>query len=157
MNRLTTMRAAAAALLLAGVQFAHAHAFPTHQAPSAGETVTASPPRVAIDFDDGLEPAFSSIAVTDAQGRAVTNGKGEVDASNRKHMSVALNPLAPGVYTVAWVARPTHTAPRLRMAGARRTASRRVRTGSSPPLRAAGRCRAGTAFRCSTRTARSAG
>ncbi|MBY4683159.1 copper resistance CopC family protein, partial [Burkholderia contaminans] len=105
MNRLTTMRAAAAALLLAGVQFAHAHAFPTHQAPSAGETVTASPPRVAIDFDDGLEPAFSSIAVTDAQGRAVTNGKGEVDASNRKHMSVALNPLAPGVYTVAWVAR----------------------------------------------------
>ena len=38
-----------------------------------------------------------------------------------------------------------------------RTASRRIRTGSSPPLRAAGRCRAGTASRCSTRTARSAG
>ncbi|RBJ68526.1 copper resistance protein CopC, partial [Pseudomonas sp. MWU12-2534b] len=44
------------------------------------------------------------IAVTDAQGHAVTSGKAEVDASNRKHMSVALNPLAPGVYTVAWVA-----------------------------------------------------
>ncbi|KML45187.1 copper resistance protein [Burkholderia cepacia] len=104
MNVLTTMRTAATALLLAGAQLAHAHAYPTHQAPSAGETVTASPKRVAIDFDDGLEPAFSSIAVTDAQGRAVTNGKAEVDASNRKHMSVALNPLTPGVYTVAWVA-----------------------------------------------------
>lgn len=104
MNRLSKMRVAAAALLLASAQFAHAHAFPTHQVPSAGETVTASPQRVAIDFDDGLEPAFSSIAVTDAQGHAVTNGKAEVDASNRKHMSVALNPLTPGVYSVAWVA-----------------------------------------------------
>ncbi|MGU3780205.1 copper resistance CopC family protein [Burkholderia metallica] len=104
MNLLTTLRMAAAALLLAGAQFAHAHAFPTHQVPSAGETVTGAPKTVAIDFDDGLEPAFSSIAVTDAQGRTVTSGKAEVDASNRKHMSVALNPLAPGVYTVAWVA-----------------------------------------------------
>ncbi|VWD37447.1 copper resistance protein CopC [Burkholderia lata] len=104
MNRLSKMRMTAAALLLAGAQFAHAHAFPTHQMPSAGETVTGSPKTVAIDFDDGLEPAFSSIAVTDAQGHAVTNGKAEVDASNRKHMSVALSPLTPGVYSVAWVA-----------------------------------------------------
>ncbi|MCA8095112.1 copper resistance protein CopC [Burkholderia anthina] len=100
----TTMRAAAAALLLAGAQLAHAHAYPTHQDPSAGETVTASPQRVAIDFDDALEPAFSSIAVTDAQGHAVTKGKAEVDAANKKHMSVALSPLTPGVYAVAWVA-----------------------------------------------------
>ncbi|WP_175856647.1 copper resistance protein CopC [Burkholderia anthina] len=104
MNLSTTMRAAAAALLLAGTQLAYAHAYPTHQDPSAGETVTASPKTVAIDFDDALEPAFSSIAVTDAQGHAVTSGKAEVDAANKKHMSVALNPLTPGVYVVAWVA-----------------------------------------------------
>lgn len=35
---------------------------------------------------------------------AVTNGKAVVDPSNRKRMSVALNPLTPGVHTVSWVA-----------------------------------------------------
>ncbi|MGU7779082.1 copper resistance CopC family protein [Burkholderia sp. PU8-34] len=100
----STARAAIAALALAGCQLAHAHAYPTHQAPAAGSTVPASQKDVAIDFDDGLEPAFSSITVTDAHGNAVTSGKAVVDSSNRKHMSVALNPLTSGVYTVSWVA-----------------------------------------------------
>jgi methionine-rich copper-binding protein CopC len=100
----TTARASVAALLIAGCQLAHAHAFPTHQAPSAGATATTSQKDVTIDFDDALEPAFSSIAVTDAQGKSVTSGKAVVDPSNTKHMSVALNPLTPGDYSVAWVA-----------------------------------------------------
>jgi methionine-rich copper-binding protein CopC len=93
-----------AALTLTFVQLADAHAFPTHQAPSAGSTVSISQSDVAIDYDDGLEPAFSSIAVTDSHGKSVTSNKAVVDSSNSKHMSVALKPLAPGVYTVAWVA-----------------------------------------------------
>ncbi|MGU7773888.1 copper resistance CopC family protein [Burkholderia sp. MR1-5-21] len=99
-----TARTAVVALMLTGSQLAHAHAYPTHQAPSAGSTVSASQKDVAIDFDDGLEPAFSSITVTDAHGNTVTSGKAVVDPSNRKHMSVALSPLAAGVYTVSWVA-----------------------------------------------------
>ncbi|HTR06500.1 MAG TPA: copper resistance protein CopC, partial [Paraburkholderia sp.] len=98
----TTARTAVAALMITACQLAHAHAYPTHQAPSAGDTVPTSQKDVAIDFDDALEPAFSSIAVTDAQGKSVTSGKAEVDASNKKHMSVGLNPLTPGVYTVSW-------------------------------------------------------
>lgn len=97
-------RATVAALFVAACQLAHAHAYPVHQAPSAGATVSASQKDVAIDFDDALEPAFSSIAVTDAQGKTVTSGKAVVDDSNKKHMSVGLNTLTPGVYTVAWVA-----------------------------------------------------
>lgn len=97
-------RAAVAALFIAACQLAHAHAYPQHQSPSAGETVPATQKDVVIDFDDGLEPAFSSIAVTDAQGKDVTSGKAVVDASNRKHMSVGLKVLTPGVYTVKWVA-----------------------------------------------------
>lgn len=100
----TTTRAAVAALMIAACQLAHAHAYPTHQVPGAGSTVSTSQKDVAIDFDDGLEPAFSSITVTDAQGNAVTASKAVVDASNNKHMSVELNPLKPGVYSVAWVA-----------------------------------------------------
>jgi copper resistance protein C len=100
----TTVRTAVAALFIGACQLAQAHAYPTHQVPSAGATVPTSQKDVAIDFDDGLEPAFSSIAVTDAQGKPVTTGKAEVDPSNKKHMSVGLAPLTPGVYTVAWVA-----------------------------------------------------
>jgi len=97
-------RGLVAALTLTVAQLAHAHAYPTHQAPSAGATVSTSQKDVAIDFDDGLEPAFSSITVTDAQGKPVTSGKAVVDPSNNKHMSVTLNPLTPGDYSVAWVA-----------------------------------------------------
>ena len=100
----TTARAAVTALMIACCQFAQAHAYPTHQTPAAGATVTTSQKDVVIDFDDGLEPAFSSITVTDSQGKTAASGKAVVDASNRKHMSVGLNPLSPGVYTVAWVA-----------------------------------------------------
>ncbi|WP_153135729.1 copper resistance CopC family protein [Paraburkholderia agricolaris] len=99
-----TARGLVAAFTLTVAQLAHAHAYPTHQAPSAGATVTTAQKDVAIDFDDGLEPAFSSITVTDAQGKPVTSGKSVVDSSNRKHMSVALSALTPGDYSVAWVA-----------------------------------------------------
>lgn len=99
-----SMRCAAGALTLTLAQFAHAHAYPTSQVPGAGATVTTSLKGVAIDFDDGLEAAFSSIGVTDTAGKSVANGKSVVDASNDKRMSVALKPLTPGGYTVAWVA-----------------------------------------------------
>jgi methionine-rich copper-binding protein CopC len=103
----TMTRGLVAALTLGVAQFAHAHAYPTHQVPSAGSSVTASQKDVAIDFDDGLEPAFSSITVTDAQGKPVTSDKSVVDPANKKHMSVPLNALTPGVYSVAWVALAT--------------------------------------------------
>ncbi len=100
----TLSRGGLAALTLATSQLAHAHAHPTTEAPAPNATVAAPAQSVAIDFDDTLEPTFSSIAVTDAAGKAVTTAKSSVDASNRKHMSVALDASKPGVYTVAWVA-----------------------------------------------------
>jgi hypothetical protein len=86
------------------MQLAHAHAYPRHQAPGAGATAPTTQKEVAIDFDEGLEPAFSSIAVTDAQGKSVTSAKAIIDPADTKHMSVALSALSPGEYSVAWVA-----------------------------------------------------
>lgn len=100
----TTARAAVTGLLIAACQLAQAHAYPTHKTPAAGATVPTSQKEVVIDFDDSLEPAFSSISVKDAHGKAVTGGKAVVDASNKKRMSVGLNSLTPGTYTVSWVA-----------------------------------------------------
>ena len=105
LTNLSWLRGFAAALTLAASQLAHAHAFPTHEVPSAGAIVPAGAPEdVAIDFDDLLEPAFSSIVVADGKGEVVTKGKSMVDPANRKRMSVALNALIPGVYAVAWTA-----------------------------------------------------
>lgn len=97
-------RVLAAALALATAPLVFAHAMPTRQEPAAGATVNVAPHKIAIDFDDSLEPTFSSINVTDAQGKSVVSGKSAVDADNPKHMSVALGTLTPGKYTVAWVA-----------------------------------------------------
>jgi methionine-rich copper-binding protein CopC len=100
----STARGVVAALSLAIAQLANAHAYPKRQVPPPGASMSVSPREVSIDFDDGLEAEFSAITVTDAQRRSVTLGKSMVDSSNPKHMSVLLNPLTPGVYTVTWVA-----------------------------------------------------
>ncbi len=101
---ITAARVIAVPLLFAACQLAEAHAYPVHQMPAAGATVPAATKEVAIDFDDALEPAFSSITVTDASGKTISEGKASVDPAHTKHMSVALDTLAPGVYAVAWVA-----------------------------------------------------
>jgi len=93
---------AAAAFLLAQSAFAHAH--PKQRTPGAGATVGADQKQVSIEFDDALEPAFSSLKVTDANGKSAITGKSSVDANDKKHMTVALDALKPGVYTVSWVA-----------------------------------------------------
>ncbi|MDR3101297.1 MAG: copper resistance protein CopC [Paraburkholderia sp.] len=101
---LRSLRLATGALALAGAQLAWAHAHPTHLQPPAGATVTTAQNTVVIDFDDALEPAFSSIDVTDAAGKSVIREKAAVDPGNGKRMSVALDTLAAGKYTVKWIA-----------------------------------------------------
>jgi methionine-rich copper-binding protein CopC len=86
---------------LAGNAWAHAH--PKSMVPAADATV-AAPAEVSMTFTEALEAAFSSIAVVDAAGHAVANGKAEVDSVAPTVMHLALPALAPGVYTVKWVA-----------------------------------------------------
>ena len=95
-----------AALLLAGFVFAgaaFAHVFPQKQEPGAGATV-ASPAAVKITFDGPLEPAFSSLTVTDAAGKQMNTAKAAVDAHDPAVMTVPLPALSAGHYTVHWVA-----------------------------------------------------
>ncbi|MDN7587547.1 copper homeostasis periplasmic binding protein CopC [Burkholderia seminalis] len=104
MNTATFLRGALAALGFVVIQAAHAHAIPKKQDPAADAALSAAPHAVTIDFSEALEPAFSSIAVTDSRGQSVADGKSAVDAGNRKRMHVALTGLTAGTYTVAWVA-----------------------------------------------------
>jgi methionine-rich copper-binding protein CopC len=78
---------------------ASAHAMLEHALPAAGTTLAKSPGTLTLQFSENLEPAFSSIAVTDDAGRSVTAGASSAGGSR---MSVPLMPLRPGRYRVVW-------------------------------------------------------
>ncbi|ARM00257.1 copper resistance protein [Burkholderia pseudomallei] len=91
----------ATGILIAPAAFAHV--FPQKQSPSAGAEV-ASPASVTIVFDGPLEPAFSSLNVSNSTGKQVNTAKAAIDPNDRKSIHVALPPLPPDTYTVHWVA-----------------------------------------------------
>ncbi|MBY8606819.1 MAG: copper homeostasis periplasmic binding protein CopC [Burkholderia sp.] len=95
---------AAAALIAAAPVAASAHGKLESAAPATGSTLDVAPDTVRLTFNEDLEPAFSSVKVSDANGNAVTQDKAKVDASNPHVMTVAMPKLAPGAYTVQWAA-----------------------------------------------------
>jgi hypothetical protein len=99
--RLTTLLLAAATLL-AGAGTAGAHALLRHAQPPVGATVKAAPADLLLIFTEGVEPAFSSVAVTGPGGARVDTGTVRTDPKDATHLLVALQPLAPGTYTVIW-------------------------------------------------------
>ncbi len=69
------------------------------------------PATLRIWFTQELEPAFSTVTVTDASGARVDDGDVKVDAKDQTLMQVSLKKLPPGTYTVKWrvVSVDTHT------------------------------------------------
>lgn len=89
-------------LLLLGAGPGWAHAFPERSEPRVGAVVRTAPTQVRIWFDGDLEPAFSTIKVTGADGQPVDQGDSRVDGQERRLLRVALKGLPPGVYKVTW-------------------------------------------------------
>jgi len=85
-----------------------AHATLDHADPRVGNTVATAPHEVTLWFTQKLEPAFSSITVTNAAGERVDSGKTRVSGSQ---MSVTLRAGGPGTYRVNWrvLSSDTHT------------------------------------------------
>ena len=84
-------------VLVAGT--AQAHAFLDHADPRVGNKVTSPPRQVTLWFSQKLEPAFSSVTVTNATGERVDNGKARVSGNQ---MSVSLRSGGSGTYHVSW-------------------------------------------------------
>ena len=93
-----------AALILLWTSAVWAHAFPVRQTPAAGAELATAPKEIRIEFDDALEPAFSSLTVTDSTGRQVGTVKSQVLSSDAKVMVLAIPVLPPGTYRVKWIA-----------------------------------------------------
>lgn len=79
-----------------------AHAFPERFDPRVGAVLRTAPTQVQIWFNGDLEPAFSTIAVTDGAGQRVDQGNAQVDPKNGRLLRVTLTALPPGAYKVVW-------------------------------------------------------
>lgn len=90
---------ACALLAAAGAQ---AHAMLNHAEPRVGAAVASAPAEVRLWFSEPLEGTFTTARVTDAAGRRVDRADAHLDADNKALLHVALQPLAPGAYTVQW-------------------------------------------------------
>ena len=95
-------------LLLLAAGEASAHAMLDHAEPRVGNKVATAPREVTLWFTQKLEPAFSTITVTDAAGQRVDTGKTRVSGNQ---MSVSLRAGGSGTYHVTWHALSvdTHT------------------------------------------------
>jgi copper resistance protein C len=87
---------------------ASAHAFLDHATPLVGSTVATAPREVSLSFTQELEPAFSTVQVTDANGARVDQGKPLIGGNT---MRIGLKSIGPGTYRVRWRALSvdTHT------------------------------------------------
>src|SRR3984957_8706057 len=87
---------------------AKAHAFLDHAEPRVGSTVPTAPRELVLSYTQNLEPAFSSVEVSDANGARVDLGKPRINAGV---MRVGLKQLPPGTYKVRWevLSVDTHT------------------------------------------------
>ncbi len=100
-----------ACLLLAGMLCAsiatqtgpvHGHANQARSVPPPDSVLEEAPTRVAVWFTEPIEPGLSEIRVLDARGERVDDGESLVDTEDGTAMSVGLEELADGTYTVAW-------------------------------------------------------
>src|SRR5258708_4956092 len=82
--------------------FAGAHAFLDHALPAVGSAVHAQPSQVKLWFTQRLEPAFTTVRVSDQSGKQVDKGDAQLDAGDAALLRVSLPQLAPGRYRVVW-------------------------------------------------------
>jgi methionine-rich copper-binding protein CopC len=87
---------------------ADAHAFLDYAEPRVGNKVASPPKQVTLWFTQKLEPAFSTVTVTNAAGQRVDSGKARVSGNQ---MSVSLRAGGTGTYHVNWhvLSVDTHT------------------------------------------------
>ena len=92
----------AAALTIGATPSARAHAFLDLASPAVGSAVPTSPSLVSLWFTQDLEPAFSSVTVTNDGGQRVDLGNVQIPQGHPDELQVGLKALAPGTYTFSW-------------------------------------------------------
>ncbi len=79
---------------------AQAHAVLVRSSPARHAVLSHPPARVELWFNERLEPAYSSVSVTDAAGAHVDFRDVTVGPDDPRRLTVSLPPLGPGRYAV---------------------------------------------------------
>ena len=98
-----------AALLLAAPAAGSAHAFLKTAEPAVGSTLHAAPQSLTLHFTEGVEPAFTTVIVTNDSGAHFEAARPQPVADDPRQLTVPLKPLTPGTYTVTWHATSVDT------------------------------------------------
>lgn len=77
-----------------------AHAYLVRSSPARRATLTTTPPRVQLWFNERLEPGFARISVWDARGGQVDFRDGRIESDDPVQLTVGIPALAPGAYSV---------------------------------------------------------
>lgn len=98
----SALAAAAVAAAVLAAPLASAHAVLKSSNPQAGAVLTTPPQQIVLTFNEKVEPAFSSVTVSNAKGEAITSAKAAPDPSNPAVMTLQVPSLAAGGYAVKW-------------------------------------------------------
>jgi copper transport protein len=101
-TRRARIAAAVAALALVAPAAASAHAYLIKTVPAASVTLSSPPQRVALTFDEAVEPRFAIISVSDAAGNQVTVGRPARSPADPNTLVVPLKRIGEGWYLVYW-------------------------------------------------------
>jgi methionine-rich copper-binding protein CopC len=97
----TLFLAATLGLAATGTAFAHAHL--KSAVPADNETVAKAPATLQLKFSEGVDLAFTGVAVTGPGKATVQTGTGSHTGGDDATLSVPVSgQLAPGRYTVTW-------------------------------------------------------
>ena len=88
-------------LVLMLTQSAFAHAHPKTMAPAPDSTGPA-PTRISITFSEAVEPKFSSIKLTNTEGKSVDPEASKPVPGDPATITLAVPSLLPGTYVVHW-------------------------------------------------------
>lgn len=98
----TIIVASAMAAATLASPFAAAHAGLKSSDPVAGSILATAPKEIKLTFNEKIEAAFSSIALTNGEGKALATSKATVDAVNPAIMRLEVPALPSGAYSVTW-------------------------------------------------------
>ncbi len=79
-----------------------AHAIIVRTSPPQGGTAPGSIGKVDVWYDAAIRDSLAALAVVSAEGARVDKRDAAIDSADGAHVSVSVNPLTPGKYTVRY-------------------------------------------------------
>ncbi|MBM3562120.1 MAG: copper resistance protein CopC [Alphaproteobacteria bacterium] len=86
----------------AGAKIILAHAIVVRTSPEQGGVGAEDVGKVEVWYDAGIRDAFAALAVVSASGERVDKRDAAIDSADPSHVSVSVNRLTPGKYTVRY-------------------------------------------------------